>query len=277
MIDARLVNKIIKNLRAGRCHYRPEIPQYLQFLLLWKYSLAASRLTQSRLLNCLFYVPAQGAFPSFLYPYKFTIKFPGLTKITNFRTSCLSLSILSYQAPLLDLYDLGNKALISRSLLFQNAFNIVFNGYASSSTPSKKVIQGRAGAINIIPTSTGSDVATVQVLPDLQDRLRVTALRVPVVDGSITDINAVLKSKVTEQEVNARLRVASGTSLAGILQYSEEELVSTDIIGNVHSAIIHAKSTRVVRDTHVKVQAWYDNEYGYACRLLEAASLIGAD
>ncbi len=141
---------------------------------------------------------------------------------------------------------------------------------------SNKVIQGRAGAINIIPTSTGSDVATVQVLPELEDRIRVTALRVPVADGSITDINAVLKTKVTEMEVNHKLRLAGKTTMAGIIEYSEEDLVSTDIIDNSHSAIIHAKSTRVVKDTHVKVQAWYDNEYGYACRLLETVALMGA-
>ena len=140
--------------------------------------------------------------------------------------------------------------------------------------PNKKRIQGRAGAINIIPTSTGSDLATVTVLPKLKDRIRVTALRVPVADGSITDINAILKTNVNEALVNQTLKMAAETTMAGIIEYSEEDLVSNDIVDNPHSAIIHAKSTRVVRDRHVKIQAWYDNEYGYACRLLETANQL---
>tara|TARA_R110002110_G_scaffold167482_1_gene368488 strand:- start:37095 stop:38114 length:1020 start_codon:yes stop_codon:yes gene_type:complete len=138
-----------------------------------------------------------------------------------------------------------------------------------------KMIQGRAGAINIIPTSTGADVATVEVLPELEGRIGVTALRVPVANGSITDINAVLTNKVTVEDVNSALKCAAEKEMRGILEYSDEALVSTDIIGDTHSAIIHAQSTRVIQDKIVKIQSWYDNEYGYVCRLLDTVHLIG--
>lgn len=141
-------------------------------------------------------------------------------------------------------------------------------------SPSKKMIRGRAGAVNIIPTSTGSDKATELVLPQLKGRLSALALRVPVPDGAITDIVAVLKRKASKEEVNQALKAAAEGALDGILGYSEDELVSTDIIGDSRSGIVHALSTRVVNDTHAKVQVWYDNEYGYACRLLDTALLI---
>jgi glyceraldehyde 3-phosphate dehydrogenase len=137
--------------------------------------------------------------------------------------------------------------------------------------PAKKKIRGRAAAVNLIPTSTGSDVATVQVLPALEGRLRALAVRAPVIDGAITDISAVLAKSVTVESVNAAFREAAAGPLAGILGYSEEELVSSDIIDDLHSSTVHALSTRVVAERMVKVQCWYDNEAAYARRMLDLA------
>ncbi|HEB51599.1 MAG TPA: type I glyceraldehyde-3-phosphate dehydrogenase [Desulfobulbus sp.] len=141
--------------------------------------------------------------------------------------------------------------------------------------PAKKPIRGRAAAVNLIPTSTGSDKATAMVLPALKGRLRAIAVRAPVADGALTDINALLARNVTEDEVNEAFRRAAGQPpLQGILGYSEEELVSSDIIGDPRSGIVHALSTRVVQGRMAKVQVWYDNEYGYSRRLFELASRL---
>jgi glyceraldehyde 3-phosphate dehydrogenase len=135
--------------------------------------------------------------------------------------------------------------------------------------PAKKPIRGRAAGVSLIPTTTGSDVATAMVLPALKDRLRALAIRVPVPDGAMTDIVADLSKTVTEKEVNGSLKAAAEGPMQGVLGYSEEELVSADIIGDTHSGVVHALSTRVVQGSMVKVQVWYDNEYGYSRRLLD--------
>lgn len=140
--------------------------------------------------------------------------------------------------------------------------------------PNKKMIRGRAGAVNIIPTSTGSDKATELVLPEMKGKISAMALRVPVPDGAITDIVAVLKKTVTAEQVNLSLKEAAEGELNGVLDYTDDPLVSTDILGDSHSGIVHGLSTRVINDNMVKVQVWYDNEYGYACRLLDAAALM---
>lgn len=131
-----------------------------------------------------------------------------------------------------------------------------------------KKIQGRAAAVNIIPTGTGADAATVAVMPQLKGRLSALAVRVPVVDGSLTDICAQLKSGASADEINGAFKAAAQGELRGILAYSEEELVSSDIVGDPHSCIVHGLSTRV-QGSLAKIQVWYDNEYGYACRCLD--------
>lgn len=140
--------------------------------------------------------------------------------------------------------------------------------------PNKKMIRGRAGALNIIPTSTGSDKATELVLPQLKGKVSALALRVPVPDGAITDIVAVMKRSTTKEEINAALKAAAENELDGILGFTTAPLVSTDILGDPHSGIVHGLSTRVVNGNHAKVQVWYDNEHGYACRMLDAAVLM---
>tara|TARA_R110000787_G_scaffold220068_1_gene328802 strand:+ start:26407 stop:27459 length:1053 start_codon:yes stop_codon:yes gene_type:complete len=155
----------------------------------------------------------------------------------------------------------------------EQALVTTIHAYTSSQSmvdqAAGKKIRGRAGAVNIIPTATGADAATVLVLPQLKDRLSALALRVPIPDGALTDISVLLKAPVTVAQVNQAFRNASEHELQGILAYSDEDLVSSDIIGNPHSAIIHGQSTRVVLDHFVKLQVWYDNEFAYACRCLD--------
>jgi len=139
--------------------------------------------------------------------------------------------------------------------------------------PAKKKHRGRAGAVSLIPTSSGADAATVQVLPSLADRIRVLAIRVPVPDGSLTDINVLLTRTATAAQINAALSAAAQGPLAGILGYSDEELVSVDILGEPYSGIVHAQSTNVAGRL-AKVLVWYDNEVGYAMRCLDVVDRL---
>jgi len=139
---------------------------------------------------------------------------------------------------------------------------------------ARKIRRGRAAAVSLIPTSTGAAKATGLVLPKLKNKMDALAIRVPVPDGAITDIVAELKSNVTVDQVNEAFRIASMGELKGILGYSDDELVSADIIGDTHSGIVDATSTKVVDNKMVKVLVWYDNEFGYAKKLLELAEYI---
>jgi glyceraldehyde-3-phosphate dehydrogenase type I len=140
--------------------------------------------------------------------------------------------------------------------------------------PAKKKIRGRAAAVSLIPTTTGSDIATTMVLPELKGRLRALAIRAPIPDGAITDVVADLKKTVTVKDLNGALKAASEGPMKGILGYTEEELVSADIIDDPHSGIVHALSTVVVQESMVKIQVWYDNEFGYSRRLLDTIALL---
>jgi glyceraldehyde-3-phosphate dehydrogenase type I len=140
--------------------------------------------------------------------------------------------------------------------------------------PAKKKIRGRAAAVSLIPTTTGSDIATTMVLPELKGRLRALAIRAPIPDGAITDIVADLKKAVTVKDLNGAFKAASEGPMKGILGYTEEELVSADIIDDPHSGIVHALSTVVVQESMVKIQVWYDNEFGYSRRLLDTIALL---
>ena len=142
--------------------------------------------------------------------------------------------------------------------------------------PARKRRRGRAGAMSIIPTTTGAAVATGIVIPELAGKLDGIALRVPVPDGSITDIVARLEKPATVDEVNAALRQAADGPMKGFLEVSDDELVSADIIGNPHSSIVDARSTMLVGDRTVKILSWYDNEWGYANRLVDFALFAAA-
>ncbi len=136
--------------------------------------------------------------------------------------------------------------------------------------------RGRAAAVNIIPTTTGAATATTKVIPSLEGKMNAMALRVPVPDGAITEIVANLKKDVTADEVNRAFEEAMEGELKGILEITYKEVVSSDILGNSHSSIIDGLSTQVIGEKMVKVLAWYDNEFGYAKRLLELASLVAS-
>lgn len=129
--------------------------------------------------------------------------------------------------------------------------------------------RGRAGALNIIPTTTGADACTMLVLPELRDRVIALALRVPVANVALIDISAVLTCDVKKEEINNAFRQAARGTMRDIVQYSDEQLVSSDIIGNRYSAVIHGLATRVLQRNMVNIFAWYDNEYAYACRCLD--------
>jgi glyceraldehyde 3-phosphate dehydrogenase len=138
--------------------------------------------------------------------------------------------------------------------------------------------RARAAAVNIIPSSTGAAKAIGLVLPTLDGKLDGIALRVPVADGSITDLTVELKQEVTIDQVNQAFKDAAGGALKGILEYTEEPIVSSDIIDNPHSCIFDAKSTLVVpkgKGPMVKVFGWYDNEWGYSCRTADLVARVG--
>ena len=128
--------------------------------------------------------------------------------------------------------------------------------------------RARAGAVNIIPTTTGAAKAIGEVIPSLAGRLDGIAFRVPVVDGSINDMALLLKKEATAEEINAELKRASEGELKGILGYTEEPIVSSDIIGNPLSSIVDGKLTKA-KGRLIKISAWYDNEFGYSSRLVD--------
>ncbi len=134
--------------------------------------------------------------------------------------------------------------------------------------------RGRAAGVSLIPASTGAATATERVLPELKGKMSAIAVRVPLANGSLTDITAHLKGGVTSAMVNDAFKNAAEGDLKGILGYTEDELVSADIIGDEHSGIVDANATKVIQDRVVKVLVWYDNEYGYARRLLDLAEYI---
>ncbi len=141
-------------------------------------------------------------------------------------------------------------------------------------SPARKLRRGRAASVSLIPTSTGAANATIKTIPELEGKMHAMAIRVPIPDGAITDVTATLSRDVTAEMVNAALKGASDGKMHGILDYSEDELVSMDIITDPHSSIVDAQSTKVIRDRVVKVLAWYDNEYGFSCRMLDLASYM---
>ncbi|NUN49928.1 MAG: type I glyceraldehyde-3-phosphate dehydrogenase [Candidatus Brocadiae bacterium] len=132
----------------------------------------------------------------------------------------------------------------------------------------KDLRRARAAAVNIIPTSTGAAKAIHEVIPALKGKMHGIALRVPVPDGSVVDLTARLRKKATADEVNAAFRKAAG-EMPGVLEYTTDEIVSSDIIGNTHSCILDSKLTTVIGDSMVKVVGWYDNEWGYSNRVVD--------
>jgi glyceraldehyde 3-phosphate dehydrogenase len=137
--------------------------------------------------------------------------------------------------------------------------------------PHKDWRRGRAAAYSIVPTTTGAAKASTKIFPHLKNNLGGAGIRVPVPDGSLTDFTCTVKKSTSVEEINAVFKEVSKKKLKGILQYTEDPIVSSDIIGNTHSAVFDANLTAVLGDKNklVKVVAWYDNEMGYSSRLVE--------
>lgn len=134
--------------------------------------------------------------------------------------------------------------------------------------------RARAGAVSIIPTTTGAAKAAALALPELKGRLDGLALRVPIPDGSVTDLSLVLSREVTADEVNAAVKAAADGPLRGIMEFSTDPIVSIDIVGNPHSCIFDSLAT-MATGRLVKVLGWYDNEWGYSTRLAEFTAYVG--
>jgi glyceraldehyde 3-phosphate dehydrogenase len=143
------------------------------------------------------------------------------------------------------------------------------NDQRLADVPHKDFRRSRAAGENIIPTTTGAARAVGKVLPQLQGKLDGLAMRVPVPDGSIVDLVARLGSKPSADDVNAAVRKAAEGPMKQVLEYSEEPLVSSDIIGNPHSSIFDAMSTSSLQDGYLRVVSWYDNEWGYSNRVVD--------
>ena len=161
------------------------------------------------------------------------------------------------------------KSLMSTIHSYTSTQNLVDG--ASKKDPRR----GRAAAQNVVPASTGAAIATTKTLPELEGKFDGMAFRVPTLVGSISDVVAILKKDVTIEEVNQACRKFSQTDLQGILEVTDEPLVTHDIIGNPHSSIVQSDLTKVVDGNLVKVVAWYDNEWGYSNRLVELGMLVG--
>ncbi|PRS31277.1 glyceraldehyde-3-phosphate dehydrogenase [Bacillus pumilus] len=150
------------------------------------------------------------------------------------------------------------------------------NDQKNIDNPHKDLRRARACAQSIIPTTTGAAKALSLVLPHMKGKLHGLALRVPVSNVSMVDLVVDLKKDVTAEEVNAAFSNASKTSLSGILDYTDEPLVSTDFNTNPYSAVVDGLTTMVMGDRKVKVLAWYDNEWGYSCRVVDLVKFVGS-
>ena len=156
---------------------------------------------------------------------------------------------------------------------FMNTIHSYTNDQVMLDQPHKDLRRARAGAVNIIPTTTGAAKAVGKVLPHLKGKLDGFSLRVPTPDGSITDFTAILNRDVTKEEINAAMKKAADSGLKGILEYTEDPIVSSDIVGNSHSCIFDALSTMAF-GSMIKVIGWYDNEWGYSCRVVDLAKKL---
>ena len=160
----------------------------------------------------------------------------------------------------------------------ENGFMTTIHAYTADQNlqdaPHKDLRRARAAAYSIIPTSTGAAKAVGLVMPHLAGKLNGNAMRVPIPNGSVTDFTVNLKNAATAEEVNAKFKEASEGAMKGVLEYTEDPIVSIDIVGNTHSNIFDSLSTQVIGNT-VKVVGWYDNEAGYSNRVADLMMKIG--
>ena len=141
--------------------------------------------------------------------------------------------------------------------------------------PHSDLYRARSAGQNIIPTSTGAASAVGLVIPELKGKLTGIAMRVPVATGSVVDLTVITAKPVTEAEVKAAMKDAAEGSLKGILEYTEDPIVSSDVIGDSHSSIFAADFTQVIGGNMLKVLSWYDNEWGYSCRTADLVAKFG--
>jgi glyceraldehyde 3-phosphate dehydrogenase len=165
---------------------------------------------------------------------------------------------------------LNDKFGITRGLM--NTIHSYTNDQIILDAPHEDLRRARAAAMSIIPTTTGAAKAVGLVIPQLKGKLDGFAMRVPTPDGSVVDLTAVLEKETTKEEINAAMKEAAEGPMKGILEYCEDPIVSTDVIGNSHSSVFDSKMTQVMDGKFIKVLSWYDNEYGYSCRVVD---LIG--
>jgi glyceraldehyde 3-phosphate dehydrogenase len=141
--------------------------------------------------------------------------------------------------------------------------------------PHKDLRRGRAAAVSMIPTTTGAAKATALVIPEMKGKLDGLAVRVPTPNVSLTDLVVLVEKEATIEAVNAAFKSASEGALKNILEYNDLPLVSRDFLTNSHSSIFDASFTNVVDKNMVKVLSWYDNEWGYSCRVVDLAAFVG--
>lgn len=160
----------------------------------------------------------------------------------------------------------------------KRAFFITNHAYTSTQAlvdrANPKLTRGRAAAINIIPTTTGASRAVEKVIPELKSRIKAMAYRIPVPTGSVVDITAEVEKPTTVEQLNWLFSQVSRYHLRGVLEFTTDELVSSDVISNPHSAIYEANHTQVLDGTLVKVVAWYDNEWGYSNRVVDLITML---
>jgi len=162
---------------------------------------------------------------------------------------------------------------IKRGLM--NTIHSYTNDQIILDAPHKDLRRARAAAVSIIPTKTGAAKAIGLVIPALEGKMDGFATRVPTPDGSLVDLTCELMRDVTKEEINAAMKAAANGPMKGILEYTDDPIVSCDIIGNPHSSIFDSLLTKVLGGNMVKVISWYDNEYGYSCRLADMVEKMG--
>jgi len=168
--------------------------------------------------------------------------------------------------------------ILNNTFGIKRGFMTTAHGYTADQrlvdAPHKDLRRARSAAINIIPTTTGAAKTVGKVIPELDGKLDGIALRVPIANSSIIDFVCELEKDVTIKQINDIFKKLAKKDMKGILEYSEDPLVSTDVIGNTNSAIFDSLSTNVINGNFVKVLAWYDNEYGYSCRMIELLKMM---
>jgi glyceraldehyde 3-phosphate dehydrogenase len=158
---------------------------------------------------------------------------------------------------------------------FMTTVHAYTNDQRLADVPHKDYRRARAAPLNIIPTTTGAARAVGKVLPHLKGKLDGMAARVPVPDGSVVDLVVQLDKETSADEINAAMKRAAAGPMVDVLEYTEEEIVSSDIIGNPHSSIFDALSTRMVGPHEARLLSWYDNEWGYSQRVVDLAVKLG--